>query len=434
MGNNQYEIKGWVMYDWANSAFSTAVVTAFLGPYLTGLIESQGGSLDILGYAVEAESFFPYCVSISVILQVIFLPLLGTIADYTPLKKRLLLVAAYIGAISTLLLFFVQSDLILLGGILFIIANLAFGAALVFYNAFLPDITSPDERDSVSSRGFAYGYIGGGLALLLGIALFLLMEDQGLAVRICMGLAGLWWLIFTYLYPHQRLRQRPTILHLPPGANFLTYGFKEFLVSVKEMATKYPMTLRYLIAALIYNDGIQTINTVATIFGASELGLGPQTLVQVVLMIQLVAAIGAILFNQLARRIGAKSTIMITLFVWCLIVIYAYAALYSALEFWFLGFMVALVLGSSQALSRSLFSQLVPKSRESTYFGIYEISERGTAWVGPLVFAIATDIYDSPRIAILPVIAFFVFGLIVLYFTDVKRGIQAAGNEVPAVV
>jgi UMF1 family MFS transporter len=200
------------------------------------------------------------------------------------------------------------------------------------------------------------------------------------------------------------------------------------------MAVKYPLTLRYLVAALIYNDGIQTINTVATIFGASEIGLGPDTLVLIVLMIQIVAAIGAILFNQLARRIGTKLTIMINLALWCGIVIYAYAALHTPQEFWFLGFLVGMVLGSSQALSRSLFSQLVPKSRESTYFGIYEISERGTAWIGPLVFALSVQLTGSSRVAILPVIAFFVFGLIVLYFTDVRKGILEAGNEVPAVV
>jgi UMF1 family MFS transporter len=434
MGNNRYEINGWIMYDWANSAFSTAVVTTFLGPYLTALIESQGGSINILGYPIEAEGFFPACVSISVILQVIFLPLLGTIADYTPLKKRLLLLFAYIGAICTILLFFVDTNSVLLGGVLFIIANLSFGAAIVFYNAFLPDIVGADERDTVSSKGFAFGYIGGGLVLLLSILLLISLEDDGMAVRICLAFAGLWWLVFTLIFPQQRLIQRETILHLPAGANFLTHGFREFVLSLKEMATKYPLTLKYLIAALIYNDGIQTINTVATIYGASELGLGAETLVQVVLMIQFMAAIGAILFNQLARRIGAKATIMINLLIWCGIVIYAYAALYTALEFWFLGFMVAMVLGSSQALSRSLFSQLVPKSRESTYFGIYEISERGTAWVGPLVFALAVQFTGSSRVAILPVIAFFVFGLIILYLTDVRRGIQDAGNEVPAVV
>src|SRR5688572_10733827 len=169
MGNNKREIQGWYMYDWANSAFASAVVTTFLGPYLTALINSQGGQINILGLSIEAESFFLYCVSISVALQVIVLPLLGTIADYTPYKKRLLLLFAYTGAICTILLFFATSQLILLGGLLFIIANVSFGAAIVFYNAFLPDIVSPDGRDTVSSKGFAFGYAGGGTVLLLSI-------------------------------------------------------------------------------------------------------------------------------------------------------------------------------------------------------------------------------------------------------------------------
>ncbi len=434
MKNNRHEIFGWAMYDWANSAFSTTVVTTFLGPYLAGLARAQGGTVSVLGYPLEADAFYPFCVSISVILQVILLPILGAIADYTPLKKRLMLAFAYTGATATILLFLVQGNLILLGGLLFIIANLSFGAAIVFYNAFLPDIASPDQRDSVSSRGFAFGYVGGGLLLLLNLLLFTVMEDSGLAVRLSLGSAGLWWLAFTLLYPQQRLIQRQPELKMPPGANFLTHSVKELLALVKEMQQKYPRTLQYLIGYLVYNDGIQTVNTVATIFAASELGIPPGILVQVVLMIQFVAAIGAVLFNQLARRIGAKRTLIINLVIWCGLLVYAYGLLYSQLQFWILGFLLALVLGSSQALSRSLFSQMIPASRESAYFGLYEISERGTSWIGPIVFGAAVQLTGSARVSMLPIIAFFAFGIAVLAVTNVRRAIQEAGNEVPAVV
>ena len=432
--NNPREILGWSMYDWANSAFASTVVTTFLGPYLANLIQVQGGAVSVLGYPVEADAFYPFCVSISVILQVIFLPILGTLADYSPMKKRLMLFFAYIGASATILLFVVQGNLILLGGLLFIIANLSFGAAIVFYNAFLPDIATPDRRDAVSSKGFALGYIGGGLVLLLNLILFQVMEDSGLAVRISLASAGIWWLVFTFIYPQQRLIQRKPALSLPPGANYLTHSLEEFVASLKEMKTKYPRTLQYLIAYLVYNDGIQTVNTVATIFAASELGLEPGTLVQVILMIQFVAALGAILFNQLAQRIGARLTIMITLVIWCSLLVYAYALLYNAVQFWVLGFGVAMVLGSSQALSRSLFSQMIPKTRESAYFGLYEISERGTSWIGPIVFGVAVQMTGSARVAMLPIIAFFIFGIVVLYLTDVRRAIQEAGNEVPPVI
>ncbi len=432
--NNPREITGWAMYDWANSAFSTTVVTTFLGPYLVSLAEAQGGTVSVFGYPVEGEAFFPFCVSISVVLQVIVLPILGAVADYSHLKKRLLLLFAYTGATATILLFFVQGSLILLGGLLFIVANLSFGAALVLYNAFLPDIAGPDERDSVSSRGFAFGYAGGGLLLLLNIGLFSVMEDSALAVRISLASAGLWWLGFTLAYPHQRLVQRRPGRVLPPGTNYLTHGFKEFIASLKEMKANYPKTLQYLIAYLVYNDGIQTVITVSTIFASSELGLPPSTLVQVVLMIQFVAALGAMLFNQLARRIGTTRTLIINLFIWCSLLIYAYTLLYTEIQFWILGALVALVLGSSQALSRSLFSQMIPHNRESAYFGLYEISERGTSWIGPVVFGVAVQITGSSRVSMLPIIAFFAFGIVVLYWTDVRQAIREAGNEVPAVV
>lgn len=422
------------MYDWANSAFSVTVVTTFLGPYLVSLAEAQGGTVNVLGYPVQGEAFFPFCVSISVVLQVIFLPILGAIADYTHLKKRLMLLFAYIGASATILLFLVQGNLIVLGGLLFILANLSFGAAIVFYNAFLPDIASPDQRDAVSSKGFAFGYVGGGVLLLLNMILFYFMRDSGLAVRIALASAGLWWLVFTIFFPQQRLVQRQPAISLPAGANFITHGFKEFIASLKEMFYRYPKTLQYLIAYLVYNDGIQTVIIVSTIFAASELGIEPGTLVQVVLMIQFVAALGAILFNQIATRIGAKLTLLINLVIWCGILIYAYTILYSELQFWVLAGLIALVLGSSQALSRSLFSQMIPQNRESAYFGLYEISERGTSWIGPVVFGLAVQLTGSARVAMLPVIVFFIFGIIVLYLTDVRRAIQEAGNVAPRVV
>ena len=177
--SNKREVFGWSMYDWANSAFSTTVATTFLGPYLASLATAQGGTVNFLGLHIEGAAFFPFCVSVSVALQVLFLPILGTIADYSHLKKQMMLTFAYTGAIAAILLFLVQGNLIVLGGILFIVANLAFGAAIVFYNAFLPDIAGPDERDSVSSRGFAFGYLGGGILLLLNLILVSVMEDTG---------------------------------------------------------------------------------------------------------------------------------------------------------------------------------------------------------------------------------------------------------------
>ncbi len=440
--NDNREIRGWTMYDWANSAFSTTVVTAILGPYVLALAESSTQSLSILGVNVEPAAIFPFAASLSVALQVIFLPLLGTIADYTHLKKRMLLIFAYIGAIATILLYFVRTDQLLIGtngailmaGGLLIIANLCFGAAIVFYNAFLPEIASPDRRDAVSSQGFALGYLGGGILLLINLGMLTLMEDTALAVRLSLTSAGIWWLLFTYLFPQQRLKQRVPVRKLPPGANMLTHGVKEIIGTLKMLYRQYPHTLRYLISYLIYNDGIQTVIIVSSAFAADELGVATDRLLILILIIQFVAFFGALGFGATAQRIGAKSTILISLAIWSGIVIFAYGALYEEWQLYVLGFFVAIVLGGSQALSRSLFSQMIPSEHEAEYFGFYEISERGTSWLGPLAFAAAVQITGSQRVAIVTLIVFFIMGLLLLSRVNVIQAILDAGNDPSGVV
>ena len=439
--NDKREITGWMMYDWANSAFSTTVVTALLGPYIQALAEAAIEPFRIFGTAIEPGAIYPAAVSLSVILQVFFLPLLGTIADYTHLKKRMLLAFAYTGAFATILLFFVRADMpaigtrgaVVAGSLLFIIANLAFGAAIVFYNSFLPQIASPDKRDEVSSKGWAVGYLGGGLLLLLNLLLLMVMEDTALAVRISMASAGVWWLAFTFLFPQRRLIQRA------PGrsrgeVNLFTHGIKQIFHTFGELWNRYPMTLRYLIAYLIYNDGIQTVIVVAAAFAADELGVPAQTILILVLMIQFVAFGGALLFGRMARRIGAKKAIMISLVVWSGIVIYAYLFLNNQTQLFAMGAVLALVLGGSQALSRSLFSQMIPPEQEAEYFGFYEISERGTSWLGTATFALAVQLTGSQRIAIVSLIVFFVLGLLLLSRVDVRRAITEAGNDPGGVI
>ncbi len=433
---NNREVRGWMMYDWANSAFSTTVVTTLLGPYLSSLARTVDG-VQFLGFRFEPDAFFPTCVSISVILQVLILPLLGAIADYSTLKKKLLLGFATIGALATILMFFIVTDMpvlgtngaVLLAGLLFIIANLSFGAAIVFYNAFLPDIAAPQDRDSVSSKGWAIGYLGGGVLLALNLVLIQMMADTGLAVRLSIASAGLWWLLFTYLFPARRLRQRRSLKSLPRGESYFSQGVKQILKTLREIRSKYPHTLRYLIAYLIYNDGIQTVIVVSTLFAASELAADDNTLVILVLLIQFVAFGGALAFGWLAGRIGAKRSIIISLFIWVGIVVSAYALLYEIWQLFVLGVSVAIVLGGSQALSRSLYSQMIPRENESEYFGFYEISERGTSWIGPLVFAAAVQITGGTRVALLSVILFFVVGLILLIPVNVRKAIVDSGNN-----
>ncbi|MFO7632628.1 MAG: MFS transporter, partial [Caldilinea sp.] len=374
---------GWYFYDWANSAFSTTVVSVFLGPYLTAVTRAaadSSGFVHPLGISVRADAFFPYMVSLSVLLQVLILPLMGAIVDYTHLKKRLMGVFAYIGAFATMGLYFLQGDNYLLGGLLFLIANLSFGASIVCYNAFLPEISSPNERDKVSSVGWALGYLGGGLLLLLNLIFFSMREqfgvDSATAVRISLASAGMWWAIFTLL-PLMKLRSRQPQRKLPPGERYLTVGFKQLGRTLRGLP-RYRQTMLFLLAYLLYNDGIQTIIALSAQFGSEELGMTADELPPLFLMVQFVAFFGALFFGYLARWIGAKRAILLSLVIWTGVTLYAYSPLLqTGGQFFVLGAVIALVLGGSQALSRSLFSQMIPKGQETEYFSLYEVSERG---------------------------------------------------------
>ncbi|HCB01172.1 MAG TPA: MFS transporter, partial [Anaerolineae bacterium] len=257
--NDRKEIFGWAMYDWANSAFSTTIGTVFLGPYVAGLARSAAEvagteTVSFLGIPVAPDSFLPYCISFSVGLQVLFLPILGAIADYSNLRKTMMRLFATIGAIATILMFLVAGDLWWLGGVLFIVANLAFGAAIVFYNAYLPDIASEDERDRVSSYGWAMGYLGGGILLALNLAFFIFSEDLGvptaLAVRINLASAGIWWFGFAFL-TWSRLRTGRAARTLPAGENYATIGFKQLRKTLSEVKS-FPETLKFLLAYFLY--------------------------------------------------------------------------------------------------------------------------------------------------------------------------------------
>ncbi|MBI4584384.1 MAG: MFS transporter [Planctomycetes bacterium] len=432
--NDRREIFGWAMYDWANSAFYTTVITTFLGPYFIKLAEQRGGTIEVFGLAIHKAAFYPWLFALSVLVQVILLPVLGAIADFSSLKKHLMMAFAYAGALCAMLLFWLDGERILFGGLLFMAANICFGGAIVFYNAFLPEIASPDRRDAVSSKGFALGYVGGGLLLFLNLVLFSVLSDQALAVRLSLASAGAWWLVFTLLFPQRRLRERRPAKKLPPGESYFTYSFKQLSGTLKELFRKYPATLKFLVAFLIYNDGIQTVIVVANQFATDELKIEASTGVQVVLMIQFVAFAGSLGFNWLAGRIGAKKAVLFNLLVWTGLVVYAYFFFHSALQFWILGAVLALILGGSQALSRSLFSQMIPREREAEYFSFYEISDRGTSWVGKAVFGAAAQITGTQRVAVLSLILFFVAGMVLLAATDVRKAIREAGNEPPEVI
>jgi len=438
MKNDPREIFGWKMYDWANSAFYTTVVGALFSPYLTRLAQAAVGEngvvLDLgpLG-AVTAKSLPTLCVSISVGAQVFLLPILGALGDYSDLKKRLMALFCYVAVAANCLLFFIQGNLYLAGGVLFIIANVCFGASIVFYNAFLPDITTGDEADKVSSRGFAYGYLGGALLLLLNLLLVLRAEQlglsAGLAVRLSLLSAGVWWGGFAII-TFWLLKSRPNKKQLPPGKGYVSAGFSEIGATFKELR-RLPLTARYLLGYLFYNDGIQTVIVASSTFLEQELfpGGNPAFLLKIFLMVQFVAVAGALLFERLAYLIRTKNAIIVSLVIWSAIVIYAYRFLHTVAEAWIMAAAIAIVLGGSQALSRSLFSRMIPAGKEASFFGLYEVSERGTSWMGPLLFSIIVARTGSYRAALLSLIFFFVVGLVVLWVTDTDRAIREATSS-----
>jgi UMF1 family MFS transporter len=429
------EQRGWYFYDWANSVFSTSVLTVFLGPYLTGIAKSAAdadGYVHPLGLPVRAGSFFAYSVSLSVLLSVLVMPLAGAVADHTGRKKPILGLFAYVGAGATAGMFFLEGDRYLLGGVLLVVANVAFATAAVIYNSFLPQIAGPEERDAVSSRGWAFGYAAGSVVLVANLALFLQHEALGVtegdAVRICLASAGVWWAVFTVV-PLRRLRERPGAA---AGSRVsLLGGWRQLADTFRELR-RYRLTLAFLLAYLVYNDGVQTVITQASVFGSEELGVDQTTLIGAVLLVQVLAVAGALLMGRLAERYGAKRTVLGALVAWTGIVSAGYFLPAGAPPFFFaLAAGIGLVMGGSQALSRSLYAQLVPAGKEAEFFSLYEVSDRGTSWLGPLVFGLAYQLTESYRAAIISLVVFFVVGFVLLLRVPVERAAAAAGNPLP---
>ena len=438
------EIFGWTMYDWANSAFQTTILTVLAGPYLTSLAQAAVGEngtvLDLgpLG-PVTAKSLFPYAISLSVFLQVFLLPILGAIADYTNLKKTLMAIFCYGGAITTCLLFFVSDGDHLAGAALLVVANVSFGASLVLYNAFLNEIASEDLRDKVSSRGYALGYLGGGVLLAVNLGLVSAAGALGMSVstaaRLSMLSAGLWWGGFAVI-TFRRLHTRMPAKTPPDHRSYLMLGFTELAGSFGALK-RLPHTLQFLIGYMVFNDGIQTVITVSSVFLAQELfvargqPVNDAFLMGLILMVQFVAFFGSLLFERIAVAIGTKRAILLSLVLWTGVVVYAYGFLQTVAQAWVMGAVIAIVMGGSQALSRSLFSQMIPAGREASFFGLYEISDRGTSWIGPLIFGKVVAVTNSYRQAILSLIVLFIGGMIVLLFTNTDRAIHDAGNRLP---
>ncbi len=434
------EVMGWAVYCWAYHGFVTTVASVLLGPYLTSLAQAEVGENGLvfsshLLSTVTAKAYFFDCLSLSVLMQVFLLPLLGAIADYTSLKKPLLFTFSTIGAVATCALYFVGAGIgFRAAGGLFALANLAFGASVVLCNAFLPEIVVPEDRDRVSSFGAALGYLGGGILLAVNLVFMGIAPRLGIsssqAVRLCFLSAGVWWIIFS-IPSAMSLKSQPRSGAPVTPARLLQLGASQLAGMFRRLRGR-PQTLRFLFAYLLYNDGVQTVIGVAAVFFEQELfvarGLpANQTfLLANFLMVQFVGFAGALLFARLAAWISTKRALLLSLVTFCGVIVYAYGFLQTTRDAFGMSVVVALVLGGSQALSRSLFSRMIPAGDEAAFFAIYEISGSGTSWIGPLIFALAVAATNSYRDALLSLIALFAVGSVLLALTRVETAFQEA--------
>jgi len=442
------EQRAWNWYDWANSAYYTTVLTVLFAPYMitvAGRAAGCGNSPDetcdktvsVLGLNLAAGSLPFYLTSFATITSAFLLPVVGAMVDRSSRKKWHMAGFAWAGSFTTALLFWMRGDHWELAAFAIVASSILGGCSLVSYYAILVDIATEDERDRVSSRGWAWGYLGGGLLLLINLVMVLGHDSFGLskemAVRLSLLSAAVWWAGFTVI-PVLRLRDRPPRNVIPEAGGLLHRSFGQLWTTLRQMRG-YPMTLTFLVAFLFYNDGIQTVIGVASTYGSKQLGFGDSVLIATILMIQFVAFFGARLFGRLAATYGSYRCILGGTFGWMAIVV---AAMFlprdNVVTFLAVGVAIAIVMGGTQALSRSFFSLLIPHGREGEYFALYNACERGTSWFGTFLFGLVFQLTGSYRPSIVALIVFFVLGAVFLLRLDARRGIEEAGNVVPAAI
>lgn len=438
--------RAWNWYDWANSAFYTTVLSVMFAPYLSTIAGNAAGCLEdedpcsktvsLLGLHLSAGSLPFYLTSFATIVSAFLLPIVGAFVDRSGRKKWHMAGFAFAGSFFAALLFFVKGDNWQIGAIAVVLSSILAGCSLVAYYAILVDISTEDERDDVSSRGWAWGYLGGGLLLAVNLAIFLGHDaiglEKGMAVRLSLLSAAIWWAGFT-LIPLRRLRDYPATNVVPEGpeAGLLKRSFGQLFETLKDLKN-YPMTLTFLLAYLFYNDGIQTVIYAASTYGEKQLKFEKEVLIGTILLIQFVAYGGALFFGRLASKYGSYRSILGGTFAWMVIVVLAlFLPEKNIALFVSLAIAIGIVLGGTQALSRSFFSLLIPRGREGEYFSLYGAAERGTSWFGTLLFGVVFQLTGSYRPAIVALIVFFVLGAFFLLRLDPRRGIEEAGNRVP---
>jgi MFS transporter, UMF1 family len=422
LGLGRKELRAWAMYDWANSAFQTTIIAAVF-PIYFHRVAAAGLP------PAEATSRFAWATTIAILIVALVAPLLGAMADYAAMKKRLLGVFLGIGVASTTAMYWIGRGDWVFALVLFVVGNVGVAGSIVFYESLLPHIASPSELDRVSSAGYAIGYLGGGVLLAVNLLMIQRpqlfgLPDAGVATRLSLASVGVWWLIFSVpLFrgvpePPRRVEATETL-----GMSLVTTGAHRLVETFHELR-RYKQAFLLLIAFLLYNDGIQTIIRMATTYG-SEINIDENAMILALLITQFIGVPFAFLFGSAAGRIGAKRSVFIGLAVYAGITVLGYY-MTSAAEFMALAVLVGMVQGGTQALSRSLFASMIPHHKSGEFFGFFSVFEKFAGIFGPLIFAGTIAATGSSRNAILSVIAFFAVGAAILAFVDLEQGQREA--------
>jgi UMF1 family MFS transporter len=414
-------VNAWCMYDWANSAFVCTIMAAVYPPFYRTLVTGAGFA------ANQATAFWGYTTAVALLSIAVLGPILGAISDYTGGKKRYFTFFMLLGALSTALMVFLGDDGWLWGSILFIGGNVGWGGSAIFYDAFLPHIARKNDIDQISAKGYALGYLGGGLLLVINILWIMKpawfgMPGAGWAIRASFLSVSVWWIGFSLPF-WRRVPEAPVERDPAETGNPVRMGFRRLKVTYREIR-RYRQLLLFLISFWLYNDGIGTIIKMATAYG-SEIGIGMTDLIAALIITQFVGIPFAFLFGRLARTIRTKPAILLSLGVYTVISVGGYF-MSTALHFYLLALAVGTVQGGSQALSRSLFGAMVPRHKAAEFYGFFSTSAKFAGIAGPLLFGVVSQISGSSRLSIVSLIVFFIAGGALLSRVDVEEGMRAA--------
>jgi UMF1 family MFS transporter len=416
-------INAWAFYDWANSVYSLVIATAVFPIYYEAVTSGNNGMVQFLGRDFNNSSLLSYSLSFSFLIVALMSPILSGIADYTGNKKRFMQFFCYLGSFSVLSLFFFKGqDTLWIGVLGTILASIGFWGSIVFYNSYLPEIAFPEQHDRVSAKGFMFGYAGSLLLLAFNLTMVMMPEwygisDASLPARISFLSVGIWWIGFAQITFYHLPNN---VFHKKPEKDYIFKGFRELKVVLNNLKDLKGLK-QFLIAFFLYSIGVQTVILLAGLFGKKELGIDTSKLIIIILLINVVAILGAYLFSRLSEKIGNINTLKITIVIWGFICVAAYLldakSKFIDIQFYALGGTIGMVLGAIQSLSRSTYSKLLPDTKEhATYFSFFDVTEKIAIVAGTFVFGFVAAITNSMRNSFFILAIFFLMSFVVLSF------------------